>query len=160
LSGSRSSPAADDDTYAMTETTAQRQPVRRRALSRPRLVPWSAAAGAALALAGDVAFDPSHRHVPLCPFRAVTGWWCPLCGGLRCADALVHGDFLVAVHDNLPLVAALPLLAWAWVDWVARARAGEPARRMSVGGVIAIVATLAVFTAVRNMQAAAVLQPG
>jgi hypothetical protein len=144
----------------MIETTARRESVPRRALCHPGLALWWAAAGAALALAGDVAFDPSHRHVPLSPFRAVTGWWCPLCGGLRCADALVHGNFPAAVHDNLLLVAALPLLAWAWLDWLVRAKAGEPARRMSAGGVIAIVAVLAVFTVVRNMPAAAVLRPG
>ena len=143
----------------MTQATAQRRSARAGALRHPRLVPWWAAAGATLALAGDVAFDPSHRHVPLCPFRAVTGWWCPLCGGLRCADALVHGEFSVAVHDNVLLVAALPLLAWGWLDWAARARAGKPRRRISLVGLIAIIGTLAVFTVVRNMPAAAVLRP-
>jgi len=82
-----------------------------------------------------------------------------LCGGLRCADALVHGDFAAAVHDNLLLIAALPLLAWAWLDWVARARAGKPGRRLSARGVIAIVATLVVFTVVRNVPAVGVLRP-
>lgn len=131
-----------------------------RSVRQPRLLPWWTAAGVALALAGDVGFDPAHRHVPLCPFRALTGWWCPLCGGLRCADALVHGQVATAVHDNVLLVTALPLLAWAWLDWVARTRAGKPARRISGRLVIAIVAVLAAFTVARNLPAMAVLRPG
>jgi hypothetical protein len=140
------------------------QPATQRKAARQlwsgRLAPWWTAAGAGLALASDVAFDPSHRHVPLCPFRALTGWWCPLCGGLRCADALVHGQFTAAVHDNVLLVAALPLLAYVWLDWVARARAGRPVRRLSVGVVIAMVAALVVFTVARNVPAGTALRPG
>lgn len=146
--------------HSMIEAPAQQNPARGRTLRRPRLAPWWAAAGVALALAGDVAFDPTHRHVPLCPFRAITGWWCPLCGGLRCADALVHADFAAAFHDNAVLVAALPLLTWAWLDWVARARSGRPGRRLSAGGVIAVAVTLVVFTVLRNMPALGTLRPG
>jgi hypothetical protein len=135
---------------------ADRTSVRRRA----RLGPAWTAAGAAVALGGDVVLDPSHRHVPLCPFRAVTGWWCPLCGGLRCADALVHGHIDAAVHDNIVFLAVLPLLLWAWVDWVGRVRAGQPARRLSPGGVVAVVAVLIAFTLVRNLPPASALRPG
>lgn len=124
-----------------------------------RSAPGRVAAATVLALAGDVAFDPSHRHVPLCPFRALTGWWCPLCGGLRCADALAHGHLGQAVHDNVLLVAALPLLAWAWLDWVARSRAGKPARRLGAAGVALIVAVLVAFTVVRNLPPAGFLRP-
>lgn len=145
----------------MIEAPAHQQKrARVRALRHPRLTPWWAAAGVALALAGDVAFDPTHRHVPLCPFHAVTGWWCPLCGGLRCADALVHADFAAAVHDNVVLFAALPLLACAWLGWVIRARSGRPGRRLSAGGVIAIAVTLAAFTVLRNMPELGALRPG
>jgi glucose uptake protein GlcU len=72
----------------------------------------------------------------------------------------VHGRFPAAVHDNVLLIATLPLLAYVWLDWVARARAGRPARRPSAGALIAIVTALVVFTVVRNIPWAAALRPG
>jgi hypothetical protein len=73
------------------------------------------AAGVAAAVAADLAFDPEQRHVPLCPFRALTGWWCPLCGSLRSAYSLAHGRLSAALHDNALLVAALPVVFAAWL---------------------------------------------
>ena len=61
-------------------TRSRRDRFRSRRERSPRSPPMSA-------------FDPAHRHVPLCPFHTITGWQCPLCGGLRCADALVHGQW-------------------------------------------------------------------
>ena len=43
-----------------------------------------------------------------CPFRAVTGWDCPLCGGTRMGAALLHGDLVVAVLAN-----PLALIVWS-----------------------------------------------
>ena len=52
-----------------------------------------------------------------CPFRAVTGWNCPLCGGTRLGAALLHLHPVEAFSYN-PLVfvglALLPILASAW----------------------------------------------
>jgi hypothetical protein len=122
--------------------------------------PFAAAALAAVALLADVAFDPAHRHVPLCPFHATTGWWCPLCGGLRAADALAHLDLRAARHDNLLLVLALPVVVAWWVGWVARARAGRPRRGLPAGGIVAVVALGVAFTVVRNLPFATALRPG
>lgn len=54
--------------------------------------------------------------VPLCPFKSLTGLPCPGCGGLRAANALLHGNILGAIYTN-PLscvvilcIAILPLL--------------------------------------------------
>lgn len=123
------------------------------------VTPVRVALGAAVALAADVALDPAHRHVPLCPFHAATGWQCPLCGGLRSADALAHLHLAAAARANLLLVLALPLLAAWWVDWTRRSSAGRPALRISRGVVIAIVALAVVFTVVRNLPFASVLRP-
>lgn len=38
-----------------------------------------------------------------CPFREITGWQCPFCGGTRLGSALLHGDVAAALAYN-PLV--------------------------------------------------------
>jgi Protein of unknown function (DUF2752) len=121
--------------------------------------PFRLAAGAAAALGADVAFDPVHRHVPLCPFHALTGWWCPLCGGLRAADRLAHGNVVAALHDNTLLVASIPLLLLFWLDAMRRARAGRPARRMPRAVAVAAVVIAAGFTVLRNLPFAGALRP-
>ena len=118
---------------------------------------FAAAGLAGVALLADVAFDPAHRHVPLCPFHALTGGWCPLCGGLRAADALAHLQWRAAVHDNVLLVAALPVLALWWVQWVRRD--GRPGRPLGRTAVAAIVLVAAAFTVVRNLPFAHALRP-
>jgi hypothetical protein len=124
-----------------------------------RRAPYAAAGFAAAALAADVVFDPAHRHVPLCPFHAATGLWCPLCGGLRAADALAQLQLRTALHDNLLFVIALPLFAAWWLDWVRRTQAGQPRRAFGAVAVIAVVAVAVAFTVVRNLPFAAALRP-
>ncbi|MEO6886179.1 MAG: DUF2752 domain-containing protein [Jatrophihabitantaceae bacterium] len=141
-------------------TTAARtaSPVR-AVLHCAKAAPYTVAAGIGLGTATDIAFDPVDRHVPLCPFRAITGWWCPLCGGLRAVYSLAHGNLAAAVHDNVVLLACLPLLAVVWIDWVRRARAGVPGRRLNRPAVITVVLALTAFTIVRNLPFAAAIRP-
>jgi len=91
--------------------------------------------------------DP-HRPgflFPGCPFKMLTGWNCPLCGGLRMTHDLLHGDFAAAVVDNVYALVGLPLLAlWALVCW--RRRRVSP-----VQTAIVVVATMVVWTVVRNL---------
>jgi len=129
-------------------------------IARPvqgRRSPYVAAALAGAALLADVAFDPAHRHVPLCPFHAITGGWCPLCGGLRAADALAHLQGRTALQDNVLFIAALPLLALWWVQWVRRS--GRPGRPLPRSAVVAIVLAGVAFTIVRNLPFAHALRP-
>lgn len=125
---------------------------------RATRVPLYAAGAVFAAAAADVAFDPVHRHLPLCPFHAATGWWCPLCGGLRAVDRLAHGQLTIALHDNVVFVALLPLLAVWWLDWVARARLGRPAR-LPRHAWVGFVLVGILFTVVRNLPFATVLRP-
>jgi Protein of unknown function (DUF2752) len=124
---------------------------------------WSPARFAALvtlATAADVALDPQHTHVPLCPFHSLTGMQCPLCGSLRAVDNLVRGHPFTALHDNLLLVAALPVLAVAWLDWVAQRRAGRPARRWpNKTATVCLVVLLVGYGVVRNLPSMAALRP-
>jgi hypothetical protein len=97
-----------------------------------------------------------------CPFRAVTGWECPLCGGTRLGRALLHGDVGAAFVDN-PVVlvglAVLGVLGVLWTvevlggpavrlrpRWAARAQAVHPTRWTVAGLVVA-----AVFVLLRNL---------
>jgi hypothetical protein len=143
----------------MSASVAPPRPARLGAAARS--APYRAALLAGAALAADVAFDPLHRNVPLCPLRALTGWWCPLCGGLRAADSLVHGHLAAALHYNLLFVAALPFLALWWLDWAMRARTGRNRRLPARGVVTAVIILAAVFTVVRNLPfAQTVLRTG
>ena len=103
------------------------------------------------AIVVDVAFDPLHRDVPLCPLHATTGLWCPLCGGLRAVDALVHGDVVAALQLNLLVVLLVPFALGWWLDALRRERRGSPARRVPVAGYVAFAVVALVFGIVRNL---------
>lgn len=126
---------------------------------RPLSTPGRLVATVAVGVAADVAFDPARRHVPLCPFRAATGGWCPLCGGLRSVDALAHGQLATAIRDNVLVVAALPILIALWLDWAQRRRRGQPARRWSRAATVGVIAVLVAFTVLRNLPLATGLHP-
>jgi hypothetical protein len=69
----------------------------------------AALAGLTLAAATVLfAFDPAATGwFPSCPFFALTGWLCPLCGSLRAGHALLHGHVSAALALNpLTTVAA------------------------------------------------------
>ena len=108
--------------------------------------------GTGALLGGGLAYvglgDPhsSDFVFPACPFKLLTGWNCPACGGLRMTHDLLHGDLAAAVVDNVFLLVGLPaLLAWVLVRW----RTGRPIMTMPA---IAVIAVLAItWTVVRNM---------
>jgi len=110
-------------------------------------------------IGADVAFDPVHRHVPLCPFKALTGWDCPFCGGLRAVDELVHGHLTAALHANAVVIIAGPLLVLLWCDSMRRHQAGRPARVVPKWTWLAAVVVLSAFTVVRNLPSMAALRP-
>jgi hypothetical protein len=113
-----------------------------------------------VAVAADQAFDPDRTHVPLCPLHALTGIWCPFCGGLRSAFELTRLNLRAALHDNLVVVAAAPVLLALWLDAVLRSRAGRaPRRRPRLAGVLTVAALIA-FTTVRNLPIGAGLRAG
>jgi hypothetical protein len=102
--------------------------------------------GGALSYVGLV--DPHNPHsiFPVCPFRLLTGWNCPVCGGLRMMHDLLHGDLAAAVVDNVFLLVGIPLLA----GWVLLRRArGEPALPMPA--VVAIAVAAIAWTVLRNL---------
>ena len=106
----------------------------------------AALGAAALTYIGLV--DP-HRPggvFPFCPFKLITGWNCPACGGLRMTHDVLHGDLPAAVVDNVFLLVGLPLLA-AWSIW--RLRRGRPVVTTPMLVIVAVAAVA--WTVVRNL---------
>jgi hypothetical protein len=108
--------------------------------------------GAGALLGGAVAYvglaDPHSPDFvfPACPFKLLTGWNCPACGGLRMTHDLLHGDVAAAAVDNIFLLVGLPaLLAWVLVRW----RMRRPLFPMPA--IAAIVVLAVTWTVVRNM---------
>jgi hypothetical protein len=110
------------------------------------------ALGTGAVLVGGLAYvglgDPHSRDFvfPPCPFKALTGWNCPACGGLRMTHDLLHGDIAAAVVDNVFLLVGLPMLAaWLLVRW----RRGQPL--MTTPAIIVIAVAAITWAVVRNL---------
>src|SRR5215218_6810483 len=112
--------------------------------------------GPALALGGlaaaTVALHLRDPHVShswgLCPMYALTGVYCPGCGGLRGVNDLTDGHLAAAASSNLMLVLLLPvavllLARWTWATWQGRDAALVPTVPRAVR--IGLVAVVAVF---------------
>jgi hypothetical protein len=127
----------------VTDPTARHGPDRRRAY---------AAAGSGVLVAGALGYvalvDPHNTNsaYPFCPFKLLTGWNCPFCGGLRMAHDLLHGDLVASVADNIFLLAGIPLLA-GWV--LIRRRYGETA--LPIPALLTIIATAVAWMVLRNL---------
>ncbi|WP_225754313.1 DUF2752 domain-containing protein [Actinotalea sp. Marseille-Q4924] len=103
-----------------------------------------------------------------CPFLALTGLWCPACGGLRAVHDLARLDVAGAWGMNPLLVLAVPLLVAAWGLWLARSTGrlrpvggrAWPDRLARIAGgarsaraAWAVLALATVFTIARNVPA-------
>jgi Protein of unknown function (DUF2752) len=75
-------------------------------MSSGRPAPWHIALLATLTAV--VIWDPATTWwFPSCPFHAITGWLCPLCGSLRAVHALSLGAPLAAFGFNPLIVSGL-----------------------------------------------------
>lgn len=132
---------------------APAETLRRQGAARPLLV---AGGVAVLALALRLRDPHQYGSWGLCPFRAITGWDCPGCGGLRAVNDLTHGDLGAAAGSNLFFVASIPLLGVLWGLWFWRSRQPDGTRRrlLPPGRATLLVSVylgaLVVFTIVRN----------
>lgn len=82
----------------------------------------------ALGLGLSVLYATTGAGVP-CPFRAVTGWQCPLCGGTRLGAALLHGDVSAAWAANPVVLVGLVILTALGIGWTVEL-VGGPAVRL------------------------------
>lgn len=66
--------------------------------------------------------DPHVQHSwGFCPLFAMTGLYCPGCGGPRATNDLSNADLLGAMQSNLLFVLFVPVIVWALLGWT-RAR--------------------------------------
>jgi hypothetical protein len=66
--------------------------------------------------------------LPICPFRALTGFLCPGCGSTRGMHQLLHGNIIAAFELNPLLLIALPFLFVALLDYTHRVMTNRPLR--------------------------------
>lgn len=124
---------------------------------------WGALAGGSVTAFLYLVNPHTHQVFLPCPFRLLTGLYCPFCGGLRMVHDLLHGDLTRALHDN---ALALPIVAFAALAWLNVAIGcwrGRPAVRARHPAWMwpAVIAVLVAWTVVRNLPLApfTVLRP-
>jgi hypothetical protein len=135
------------------------QRTRARRLRTPVLVAFSLlAASVALHLR-----DP-HRSGSwgFCPWLALTGTYCPGCGGLRAVNDLTRGDVVGAASSNLLFVGTVPLIAVWWarrmVDGWRGVRRAVDERTMLLA-TYGLLGVAVLFWVVRNLPFAGWLTP-
>jgi hypothetical protein len=117
--------------------------------ARRRLYPALGAGALLVGALGYVGLVDPHKPdsiFPTCPFRLLTGWNCPACGGLRMVHDVLHGDLAAAISDNAFLLVGIPVLA-GWI--LLRRRSGKSLFSLPAVATL-VIATLA-WTVVRNM---------
>jgi hypothetical protein len=135
---------------------ASSPPPRLAAPGSRRIEPMTAARRLVLALRPMVAvvaalgalraWHGAHLPLPGCGFRAITGFPCPFCGGLRTALRLAEGEFGAAFTMNPLVTMAILAAAIGWPLWLAARpsqRGGRDARLLPLGVGLAVLATLA-----------------
>jgi hypothetical protein len=98
--------------------------------------------------------DPHVTHSwGVCPLYALTGVYCPGCGGLRAVNDLSNGHVGQAASSNLLFLVLVPVAVvlfgrWAVAAWQGRDVTVVPplSRPVQVAGVLLVVA----FTLARN----------
>lgn len=89
--------------------------------------------------------SPHAKWFPRCMFHQLTGLYCPGCGATRALSAMLHGDIMSSLHNNLLL---FPLLALIIV------LIAKPEISLKRPVAIAIVAIVLLFTILRNIPVA------
>jgi hypothetical protein len=134
----------------MTATVTSAEPGSLVALAAPIACGCCLLAGAAYVAADD----PSDGGAFLpCPFRTLTGWWCPGCGMTRATHHLLRGNVTQALQYNLFVVAILLGLTATWLVWLLH-RAGRSinvTRWAPVWAQVLAGTALVTFAVVRNL---------
>jgi len=112
--------STDVDSDTVTSSRRSRNAVGALAshhLAAPVAVGCCLAAGAAYVTAVDP--SGSGGFLP-CPFRSLTGWWCPGCGLTRATHHLLRGDVVQALRYHVFVMVVLTAIVVAWATWLRR----------------------------------------
>jgi Protein of unknown function (DUF2752) len=99
--------------------------------------------------------DPHVSHSwGVCPLYALTGVYCPGCGGLRGVNDLTRGHVGAAASSNLLLVLAIPVVVyvlarWTWATWQGDDSTVAPALPRGATWVVGVL--VAIFWVLRNL---------
>lgn len=91
----------------------------------------------------------------VCPLYALTGLWCPACGGLRATHDLAHGDVAGAWSMNPLWVLLVPLVVALWGRLVVRRAQGRAVRPAPAWLAWSTLAVILAFGILRNVPALA-----
>ncbi|KXP03081.1 DUF2752 domain-containing protein [Tsukamurella pseudospumae] len=80
----------------------------------------TAAAVGATALALHLRDPHQQGSWGVCPLYAVTGLYCPGCGGLRAINDITNGSFGAALGSNALVYPAAAIVVWLWIGWLGR----------------------------------------
>jgi len=99
-------------------------------------------------------FNPENSifYAP-CPFKTLTGFYCPGCGSLRALHQMLHGHLLSALRLNPFMVLSLPILGYSFFSNLALSIRGRPFPRILVSAIwiwLLLIAIL-LFWIVRNI---------
>ena len=88
-----------------------------------------------------------------CPLHALTGLWCPMCGGLRATHDLAHGDVAAAWGMNPLWVVLVPFVVGGWALWLVRSWQGRPMPTVPRAARWAVLGVVLAFGVLRNVPA-------
>lgn len=118
------------------------------------------AAGGLAATAVVALVDPHEGgRYPTCPLLALTGLYCPFCGGLRAVHDLTHLDLVGALERNPLVVVVGPLLVLGWLLWAQRAFTGRRLATPPAALGTVLVVGLVLFGVLRNVPGWTWLSP-
>lgn len=124
------------------------------AATRPWVAGAALGAAAACGCAAIALVNPTDSGTSICWSSSVFGVDCPFCGGLRCVNALVRGDWLAAADHNLILAVLLPVVAVGWAIWMVATIRGRTVRwpRVPTAAWVSFGVIVGAFTVVRNLD--------
>lgn len=99
-------------------------------------------------------YDPAASAIfPPCPFRYLTGWYCPGCGSLRAVHQLLHGNLELAWAMNPLTVLLFPFLAYGLACEALFSLRGQRSPQFTLSGarIRALYAGILLFGIARNL---------
>ena len=99
--------------------------------------------------------NTGHSSVAVCKIKQWTGWYCPGCGGTRCAEEITLGNWLTAMAYNPLLMTGFILFMAASFHLIIRITVmGKQAPKLpNISGpwIWLCIAGTALFTILRNI---------